>query len=96
VKGYFYLMTNKYNGVLYSGVTCNLKERIFQHKVKKYRNSFTAKYNIMKLVYFETFNSIGEAISREKQIKAGSRKKKIELINDTNPEWIDLSNLLDG
>mgnify|MGYP001791620797 CR=1 FL=1 len=94
--GYFYILTNAHNQVLYSGVTSNLKERILQHRTKKYPQSFTAKYNINKLVYFETFESIGEAIRREKQIKAGSRKKKLDLINGINPEWADLSLIRDG
>ena len=96
MKGYFYIMTNYYNKVLYSGVTSNLKDRVKQHLTKKHSHSFTAKYNINKLVYFEVFDTIGEAIKREKQIKGGSRKKKLDLINESNPEWIDLSDRLVG
>jgi putative endonuclease len=96
MKRYFYITTNKYNRVLYSGVTSNLKDRIKKHKTRKYAESFTARYNSDKLVYFERYNTIVEAIKREKQIKGGSRKKKIELINNLNPEWKDLSDILNG
>jgi len=96
MKGYFYIMTNNHNRVLYSGVTSNLKGRFKQHLNKKHPESFTAKYQINKLVYFEVFDSIGEAIKREKQIKAGSRKKKLDLINDSNPERRNLINDVDG
>jgi len=91
MKSYVYIMTNKNNNVLYTSVTSDLIERVNQHKQKVYSKSFTAKYNIYKLVYFEAFESINEAIDREKQIKGGSRKKKIEMINKLNPEWKDLS-----
>ena len=84
-------MTNDNNTVLYTGVTSNLTVRIREHKKKQYPGSFTVRYNIRKLVYFQTFTSITEAIKREKQIKSGSRKKKIDLINKMNPEWRDLS-----
>ena len=84
-------MTNDNNSVLYTGVTSNLKERVKEHKEKRYPGSFTANYNIRKLVYFESLATIGEAIKREKQIKGGSRKKKINLINRINPEWKDLT-----
>lgn len=83
-------MTTGNNSVLYTGVTSDLKDRIAQHKSKKHPGSFTARYNICKLVYYESLDSIGEAIKREKQIKGGSRKKKEELINSMNPEWNDL------
>jgi putative endonuclease len=96
MKGFVYIMTNENNTVLYTGVTSDLKDRILQHKRKKHPNSFTARYNLDKLVYFEKFNSIGEAIYREKQIKGGNRKKKVELINTMNPGWKDLSGLVDG
>ena len=84
-------MTNDNNSVLYTGVTSDLKLRVARHKAKKHPDSFSARYNICKLVYFERFETIGEAIKREKQIKSGSRKKKEELINGINPEWCDLS-----
>jgi putative endonuclease len=85
-------MTNDNNTVLYTGVTSDLKGRVKQHKEKKHPGSFTARYSIRKLVYFECFESIGEAIIREKQIKGGSREKKLELINCHNSEWRDLIN----
>lgn len=77
--------------MLYTGVTSSLKDRIIQHKSSKYPKSFSARYNICKLVYYEYYGSITDAIKREKQIKGGSRKKKIALINGMNPEWLDLS-----
>ncbi|HEY9114362.1 MAG TPA: GIY-YIG nuclease family protein, partial [Bacteroidales bacterium] len=67
--GYIYIMTNKYNTTLYVGLTSNLRNRVYQHKTKQYSNSFTARYNLDKLVYFEPFMFIEEAIEREKQIK---------------------------
>lgn len=90
MKGFVYIMTNNNNSALYTGVTRDLTERVNQHKVKKHPDSFSARYNICKLVYYERFGTIGEAIKREKQIKAGSRKKKIDLINSLNPDWDDL------
>ena len=88
---YIYIATNERNTVLYVGVTSRLLERIQQHKEKQDKDSFTAKYNVDKLVYFEECSDAYVAISREKQIKAGSRKKKIELIKSVNPEWKDLT-----
>ena len=85
-----YIVTNKVNTVLYIGVTSNLHERILQHKEKVYKG-FTAQYECNKLVYFEEFQWIQDAIAREKQLKAGSRKKKIDLIIKDNPGWNDLS-----
>jgi len=82
-------MTNKRNTVLYTGVTSNLKKRIYEHKMKLV-SSFTKKYNINKLVYYEIFNDAYNAIAREKQIKTGSRQRKVDLINSMNPEWRDL------
>ena len=96
MRGFVYILTNKNNTVLYTGVTSDLKERISQHKGKKHSESFSARYNISKLVYFEVFETIGEAIIREKQIKSGSRKKKVQLINENNPGWLDLYSTLDG
>ena len=86
---YVYIMTNRGNNVLYVGVTRDLIKRVYEHKAKLVAG-FTKKYNIVKLVYYEVFQDIGNAILREKQIKAGSRQKKIELINDMNKEWHDL------
>lgn len=86
-----YINTNKSHNIFYTGVTDNLLNRNKQHKDKENKNSFTAKYNVNILVYYETFNNIQDAITREKQIKAGSRKKKIALINKLNPTWKDLT-----
>lgn len=88
--GYVYILTNKTHSVLYTGVTSSLVNRVNEHKSKKYPNSFSARYNVNKLVYFKGFHSIEEAISEEKRIKGGSRKKKIELIEKENIDWIDL------
>lgn len=91
-KYYFvYINTNKAHYIFYTGVTNNLLNRNADHKNKENCSSFTAKYNVNKLVYYETFNNINEAIAREKQIKAGSRKNKIALINKLNPTWKDLT-----
>ena len=92
--GHIYIMTNPGNTVLYTGVSSRLKERVWEHKTKHYQTSFTSKYNIQKLIYFEEYSDIREAIIREKQIKAGSRAKKIELIESLNPDWKDLFDLL--
>lgn len=88
--GAIYIMTNRNHTTLYVGVTSNLYVRVQQHKTSYYPKSFTAKYKCHKLVYFETFHDIEEAIAREKQIKAGSRKKKLELVDSINPNWTDL------
>ena len=88
--GYIYIITNYKNTTLYTGVTSNLIARIIEHRDKLYPKSFSSKYQLNKLVYFESFDSIEAAIQREKQIKGGSRNKKIELINAMNPEWRDL------
>jgi putative endonuclease len=84
-----YIMTNKNNGVLYTGITNNLFKRVYEHK-SKLVPGFTSKYNVTKLVYYEEYETIMEAITREKQIKGGSRQKKLDLINIKNPEWKDL------
>ena len=86
---YIYIMTNKRNTVLYTGVTNDLKKRIYEHK-EKLVEGFTKKYNVTKLAYYEVFDDIESAILREKQIKSGPRQKKIELINGMNKEWRDL------
>jgi len=75
--------------VLYTGVTGNIIARIYHHKNKSV-SSFSSKYNVNKLVYYEIYEDINQAIEREKQIKAGSRKKKIVLIDSFNPEWKDM------
>jgi putative endonuclease len=82
-------MTNKNNKVLYTGITNDLKRRVYEHK-EKFVAGFTKKYNVSKLVYYEVFEDPENAILREKQIKAGSRQKKIDLINGMNKEWRDL------
>ncbi|MCD6202694.1 MAG: GIY-YIG nuclease family protein [Bacteroidales bacterium] len=94
MTGWVYIMTNRNNRVLYTGVTSELKRRIYKHKTNAYPRSFTARYNVKKLVYFEEHDTIRGAIKREKQIKAGSRKKKTDLINAMNPEWKDLYDTL--
>jgi len=88
--GFVYIVTNKYNTVLYTGVTSELRARIFEHKTKFYPKSFTAKYNCDKIVWYQFLPYIEEAIEREKQIKAGNRKNKEDLINALNPQWRDL------
>ena len=93
---YVYIMTNKGNSVLYTGVTSELENRCIQHRTKSYPDSFTAKYNINKLVYYECFGYINDAIAREKQIKAGSRQKKIDLIEKENHNWLDLFDIKVG
>ena len=86
---YVYIMTNSRNTVVYTGVTNDLKRRVYEHK-EKLVSGFTRKYNITKLVYYEVFKDIENAILREKQIKAGSRQSKIDLICGMNEEWRDL------
>jgi len=86
---YVYIMTNKINSTLYTGVTSDLQRRVFEHK-NKLLDGFTKKYNIDKLVFYEAYDDINNAIAREKQIKGGSRAKKIELIEDMNDKWDDL------
>ena len=83
-------MANQRHSTLYVGVTSELKWRIIEHQDKKYPKSFTARYNLNKLVYFEVFDDIESAIEREKQIKSWSRDKKNKLIESLNPEWKDL------
>ena len=86
---YIYIMSNKWNRVLYVGVTGDLVKRSHQHREKEVQG-FTSQYNVTKLVYFETFNDPIRAIEREKQMKAGSRDKKVNLIDKHNPGWKDL------
>lgn len=88
--GFINIVTNKYNNTYYIGVTSNLPKRIVEHIEKRYENSFTARYNLNKLVYYEQYQMIGDAIAREKQLKAGSRAKKVALIEKLNPNWLDL------
>ena len=86
---YVYILTNTHNTVLYTGVTNNLERRCLEHK-KKIMKGFTQKYNVDKLIYFEIFNMIEDAIAREKQIKGFSRTKKIALVVQFNNEWKEL------
>ena len=86
-----YILTNSTNKVLYTGVTNDLERRIEEHKNKIKPNSFTSKYNVHKLVFYEQTTDVKSAIAREKQIKGGSRAKKIALIEEANPTWKDLS-----
>ncbi len=88
-QGYIYIITNKAKGVLYVGVTSDLIRRTYEHK-HKLAEGFTKKYHLMRLVYFETHDTITAAIQREKNIKFWSRQWKIELIEGLNPEWNDL------
>ena len=84
-----YIMTNAHKTTLYTGVTNELQRRVLEHRAGK-GSGFTKKYNITKLVYVESGDDINSAIAREKQLKAGSRRKKVELIESINPEWKDL------
>ena len=86
-----YILTNKNNTVLYTGVTNNLRRRVYEHK-NKLNDGFTSKYNLNKLVYYEVFEDSKESIKREKSIKNLVRRKKDDLINKFNPEWKDLYN----
>lgn len=86
---YVYILTNVTNRVLYVGVTNNLLRRVYEHR-EKLVDGFTATYHVNKLVYFEIFEDIREAIKREKQIKGGSREKKLKLIEQKNPLFEDL------
>jgi len=88
-QGYTYILSNKTNSVLYIGVTSNLPKRIWEHK-NKVVEGFTQKYNVDKLVYYEISDTIENAIIREKYLKGKKREYKKELINNFNPEWIDL------
>ena len=88
--GYVYIMTNKEHRVLYTGVTSELLTRAWQHKNKLHPNSFSAKYNCDKLVYYQGYAHIEEAIAAEKLIKGGNRSSKLNLINSLNPDWNDL------
>ena len=87
---YVYIATNQWNKVLYIGVTNSIERRMFEHEMQTNRDSFTARYNINKLVYVETTSYINNAIAREKQLKSLIREKKLQLISSVNPEWKDL------
>ncbi|MDQ7782515.1 MAG: GIY-YIG nuclease family protein, partial [Desulfomonilaceae bacterium] len=88
-----YILTNRGNTVLYTGVTGDLKRRVYQHR-HKLVPGFTSRYNVTKLVFYEITDDVNAAMEREKQIKAGSRQKKIDLVNAMNPEWKDLYDYL--
>jgi putative endonuclease len=90
--GAIYIMTNSTHTTLYVGVTSDLKKRVWEHKNFIFSESFTSKYKLTYLVYYEGFHRIEEAIAREKQIKGGSRKRKENLIKSINPNWNDLYN----
>ncbi len=92
--GCVYITSNKLHTVFYTGVTSDLIGRLWDHKNKTYPNSYTAKYNCDKLVYYFFYPHIEEAIAAEKAIKGGSRKSKIQLVNSINPEWKDLYDIL--
>lgn len=87
---YVYIITNKYNTVFYIGITNDLKRRMHEHKNKLIKG-FSKKYNLTKLVFFEAFSNVSEAIITEKKIKGWIRIKKIKLIESNNPRWMDLS-----
>lgn len=88
---YVYLLSNKRNSVLYVGITNDLQRRLWEHRSGLHPQSFTSKYKVNKLVWWEEHNLIEEAIEREKQLKSGSRAKKIALIEENNPHWMDLA-----
>jgi putative endonuclease len=92
--GCVYIRTNKRHTVLYVGVSSELISRVWDHRNKIYPKSFTARYNCCKLVYYQFYPHIEEAIAVEKAIKGGSRDRKIELVNSINPEWLDLYDAL--
>ena len=87
---YVYMMTNKHHNVLYTGFTNDLLRRVYTHKEHLLSDSFTARYHVDQLVYFETTNDVRVAIEREKQIKSWNRKRKNELVESINPQWRDL------
>ncbi len=87
---FVYILTNRTNVVLYTGVTNDLERRLWEHRSHADPNSFTARYQVHKLVYFETTPDIQSAIAREKQIKSWSRKKKNQMVENVNPGWEDL------
>ncbi|KIC63641.1 GIY-YIG nuclease family protein [Chryseobacterium taiwanense] len=92
-KFYVYILTNKRKTVLYTGVTGNLHQRLYHHSIKRNSNSFTARYNVEFLIYYEKFGWVQQAIEREKEIKNFSRNKKLELIRSVNPN-LDFWNYL--
>ena len=91
MKQYYVYLMSSFRQTLYVGVTNDLHRRVHQHKTKAYPDSFTARYNINRLVYYEVFNNINDALAREKQIKSWRRSRKVALIEAENPRWKDLS-----
>ena len=91
---YVYMMTNRYQNVLYTGVTNDLIRRVYEHRNHLIKDSFTARYHVTKLVYFEITNDVCSAIEREKQIKSWSRARKNALVESQNPTWVDQYPLL--
>jgi len=89
MSAYIYIMSNKQNGTIYVGVTSDLIKRVYEHE-NSFVDSFTKKYNLKKLVYYEIFEDISEAIKREKQLKNWKRAWKVELVEKVNVEWNDL------
>ena len=87
---YVYILSNNHKNVIYTGVTSDLRKRVYEHKNHLERNSFTARYNVENLVYYEVTTNVEAAIAREKQIKSWNRKRKDKLICSKNPNWIDL------
>ena len=96
MRYYVYILTNKHCTVLYTGVTNDLVRRVYEHKNHLDKNSFTSKYNVTRLVYFEEATDVRAAIQREKQIKSWSRDRKTDLIFQANPHWVDLYNRILG
>ena len=93
---YVYILTNKHNTVLYTGVTNDLVRRVYEHKNHLDKKSFTSRYNVEKLVFYEQTNNVESAIQREKQIKSWNRNRKIKLLEEMNPQWEDLYESLLG
>jgi len=93
-RSYFvYILSSRLNSVLYTGVTNDIRKRIYEHKIGAVEG-FTKKYHVKKLVYYEIFEDVSSAIEREKQIKSWKRRRKVILINSLNPNWIDLFDTL--
>ena len=91
-----YILTTRNNTVLYTGVTSDLPARVWQHRSGAVKSSFTSRYSVTKLVYYEVTPNIAAAIAREKQIKSWKRSRKVELIENTNPDWHDLADDLNN
>lgn len=90
MAGFVYILTSRKHGTLYVGVTADLAQRVWEHREKAYPESFTAKYNVTRLVWYEAFDDITDAIAHEKRLKRWRRAWKIQLIEKMNPEWDDL------